>query len=186
MSGAGQPPQRRSVLPKLIGIALVLILLVGAAVVGGVIYVGYKVRQKARAMTQSVSRLANDKGLKDLTKDAPTGAKGAFEKLQGLVGALSGKAAVADGIPVLSSTDPVTPCSASSFPAQDNARVPFKPGTVFTTAWGLKNGDVEARNSIDSVDDATVTSTNATQEYKDDNGRSQRALTVKNLNCATD
>jgi outer membrane protein OmpA-like peptidoglycan-associated protein len=182
VSGAGQPPQRRSVLPKLIGIALMLILLVGAAVVGGVVYVGYKVRQKTRAMTQSFSRLANDKSL-DLAKGGSPDAKGA---LKGLLSALSGKAAVADGIPVFSASDPVTPCSASSFPAQDNARVPFKPGTVFTTAWGVKNGDVEARNSIDSVDDATVTTTNATQEYKNDNGRSQRALTIKNLNCATD
>jgi outer membrane protein OmpA-like peptidoglycan-associated protein len=185
MSTAGQPP-RRSVLPKLIGIALVLILLVGAAVVGGVIYVGYKVRQKTRAVTQDFSRLANDKDLKDLTKDAPTDAKGAFAKLQGLVGALSGKAAVADGIPVLSSSDPVTPCGASTFPAQDHARVPFKPGTILTTAWGIKYGDVEARNSIDSMDDATVTTTNATQEYKDDNGTMARALTIKNQNCATD
>jgi outer membrane protein OmpA-like peptidoglycan-associated protein len=184
MSTAGQPP-RRSVLPKLIGIGLVLILLVGVAVIGGVVYVGYKVRQKTRAVTQNFSRLANDKGLKDLTKN-PADAKGAFEELQGLVSAFGDAAADADGIPVLSSTDPVTPCSASSFPAQDSARVPFKPGTVFTTAWGLKNGDVEAQNSIDSMDDATVATTNATQEYKDDDGRRERAFTIKNLNCATD
>jgi outer membrane protein OmpA-like peptidoglycan-associated protein len=150
------------------------------------VYVGYKVREKARAVSHDFSSLANDKDLKGLTKDAPTDAKGAFAKLQGLVGAISGKMASADGIPVLSASDVVTPCSASSLPAQDNARVPFKPGTVFTTAWGVKNGDVEARNSIDSVDDATVTTTNATQDYKDDNGRMARALTISNQNCATD
>ncbi len=175
---SGQPP-RRSVLPKLIGIALVLILLVGAAVVGGVIYVGYKVRQKARAVSENVSRLAHDQNLKDGSPDA----KGA---LQGLLGALSGKAASADGIPVLSPTDPVTPCSASPFAAQDKAQVPFKAGTVVTTAWGIKYGDVEARNSIDSVDDSTVTTTNATQEYKDDNGTMSRAMTITNKNCNTD
>ena len=112
--------------------------------------------------------------------------KGAFEKLKGLMGAISGKMASADGIPVLSPSDSVTPCSASSFPAQDNARVPFKPGTVFTTAWGVKYGDVEARNSIDSIDDSTVSTTSATQEYKDDNGRMPRALTISNQNCTTD
>ena len=173
-------------LPKLIGIALVLILLVGVVVVGGVVYVGYKVQQKARAVTHDLSGLANDNGLKDLTKDAPTDAKGAFEKLKGLMGAISGKMASADGIPVLSPSDSVTPCSASSFSAQDNARIPFKPGTIFTTAWGVKYGDVEARNSVDSIDDSTVSTTAATQEYKNDNGRMSRALTTSNQNCTTD
>jgi outer membrane protein OmpA-like peptidoglycan-associated protein len=176
---SGQPPRRRSLLPKLIGIALVLILLVGAAVVGGVVYVGYKVRQKARAVRENVSRLAHDKGLNSGSPDA----KGA---LQGLLGALSGKTASADGIPILSSNDPVTPCSASPFAAQDKAQVPFKAGTVLTTAWGVKYGDVEARNSIDSVDDSTVTTTNATQEYKNDNGTMSRAMTITNKNCNTD
>jgi outer membrane protein OmpA-like peptidoglycan-associated protein len=176
---SGQPLQRRSVLPKLIGIALVLILLVGAAVVGGVVYVGYKVRQKARAVTQNFSRLAHDQGLKGGSPDA----KGA---LQGLLGALSGKAASADGIPILSPDDPVTPCSASPFAAQDKAQVPFKAGTVLTTAWGVKYGDVEARNSIDSVDDSTVTTTNATQEYKKDDGTMAKAMTITNKNCNTD
>jgi outer membrane protein OmpA-like peptidoglycan-associated protein len=182
LSAAGQPPRRPSVLPKLIGIALVLILLVGAVVVGGVVYVGYKVRQKTRGMTQSFSRLANDKSL-SLTKDGSPDAKGA---LQGLLNALNGKSASADGIPVLSSNDPVTPCEASSFPAQDKARVPFRSGTVFTTAWGVKYGDVEARNSIDSIDDAKVTTTAATQEYKNDNGTTSKALTITNQNCNSD
>jgi hypothetical protein len=174
------------VLPKLIGIALVLILLVGVVVVGGVVYVGYKVQQKARAVTHDLSDLANENDLKDLTKDAPTDAKGAFEKLKGLMAAISGKMASADGIPVLSPSDSVTPCNASSFPAQDSARVPFKPGTIFTTAWGVKYGDVEARNSVDSIDDSTVSTTSATQEYKNDNGRMSRALTISNQNCTTD
>jgi outer membrane protein OmpA-like peptidoglycan-associated protein len=173
------------VLPKLLGIALVLILLAGVTVVGGVVYVGYKVRQKTRAVTQSFSRLANDKSL-DLGKDGTPDAKGALQKLQALVSALSGKTASADGLPILSSSDPVAPCTASSWPAQENARVPFKPGTIFTTAWGVKYGDVEARNSINSIDDATVTTTSATQEYKDDNGRMSRALTISNQNCNSD
>jgi outer membrane protein OmpA-like peptidoglycan-associated protein len=173
---SGQPPQRRSVLPKLIGIALVLILLVGAAVVGGVVYVGYKVRQKARAVSENVSRITHN----------PDGSPNGKGGLEGLLGALSGKTASADGIPVLSPDDPVTPCSAAPFAAHDKAQVPFKAGTVLTTAWGVKYGDVEARNSIDSVDDSTVTTTNATQEYKNDNGAMSRAMTITNKNCNTD
>lgn len=182
VGAAAQPPDGRSILPKLIGIALVLILLVGAAVVGGVVYVGYKVRQKARAVSQSFSRLSTDKGINLPKGDAPD-AKGAFE---GLLNALNGKSASADGIPVLSNSDAVTPCQSATFPAQDKARVPFKPGTVLTTAWGIKYGDVEARNSIDSVDDSTITTTNSTPEYKNDNGAMARATTITNKNCNSD
>jgi outer membrane protein OmpA-like peptidoglycan-associated protein len=130
-----------------------------------------------------LSRLSTDKGI-SLPKGGPPDAKGA---LQSLMNALNGRGgASADGIPVLSPSDPVTPCEPASFPAQDKARVPFKPGTVFTTAWGVKYGDVEGRNSIDSVDDSTVTTTNATPEYKDDNGTMARALSITNKNCNTD
>jgi outer membrane protein OmpA-like peptidoglycan-associated protein len=177
---AGQPP-RRSILPKLIGIALVLILLVGAAVVGGVVYVGYKLRQRARAVSQSLSRLANDESL---SKGGPPDAKGAWQSLMNALNARGG--ASADGIPVLSSSDPATPCEPASFTAQDKARVPFKTGTVLTTAWGVKYGDVEGRNSIDSIDSSTVTTNNATPEYKNDNGAMAKALSITNKNCNMD
>jgi outer membrane protein OmpA-like peptidoglycan-associated protein len=182
MNAAVAPPKRRSVWPKLIGAALVLILLVGAALVGGVVYVGYKVRQKTQAMRENLSHLAGDKDLSKLANGGSPDAKGA---LQGLFNALAGKAG-ADGIPVLSASDPVSPCSASPFPAQDKARVPFKPGTVLTTAWGVKYGDVEARNTIDSIDSSTAATTNSTGEYKNDNGTMARALTVTNQNCNSD
>jgi outer membrane protein OmpA-like peptidoglycan-associated protein len=183
LNAAVQPPQGRSILPKLIGIALVLILLVGAAVVGGVVYVGYKVRQRARVVSQSFSRLANGEGLK-LPKGGPPDAKSAF---QSLMNALSGRGgASADGIPVLSSGDPVTPCEPASFTAQDKARVPFKTGTVLTTAWGVKYGDVEGRNSIESIDSSTVTTNNATPEYKNDNGTMAKALSITNKSCNMD
>jgi outer membrane protein OmpA-like peptidoglycan-associated protein len=45
---------------------------------------------------------------------------------------------------------------------------------------------VEGRNSIDSIDDSTVTTTNATQEYKDDNGTMAKALSITNKNCNSD
>jgi hypothetical protein len=64
--------------------------------------------------------------------------------------------------------------------------VPFKPGTVITTAWGIKYGDVESRNTIDSIDGSTVATTNSTGEYKNDNGNTARALTVINHNCNSD
>ena len=180
---AGQPPGRRSRLPKLIGVALVLILLAGAAVVGGVVYVGNKVREKARAVPQSIPRGATDKGMKT-EKEGPPDVN---EALQDMLSAISASGAASNDVrPVLSSNDLVIPCSTSTFAAQENAKVPFKPGTVLTTAWGIKYEDAEARNSIDSVDEATVTTTTAYQEYKDDNGKMRKPQPLTNQNCNSD
>jgi outer membrane protein OmpA-like peptidoglycan-associated protein len=190
---------------------LVLILLVGVAVVGGLVYVGYKVKQKAHAVSQNLSKLSTDKELNELSKgvDGLTKSasspdiKGALQGLStltksggspgdlkgalaGLAGALGKAVTHSDGLPVLSSSDPVLPCEAAAFPAQSRARVPFKPGTVLTTAWGIKYGDVESRNTIDAIDDSTVRTTNMTPEYKNDNGAMARATTIANRNCNGD
>ena len=206
-----QPKRSGSLIGKLIGIALVLILLAGVVVVGGVVYVGYKVKQKAHAVSQNLSKLSTDQemaglkkgvdgltkagsspdmkqalqGLSELTKNggSPDGLKGALE---GLAGALGKAVTHSDGLPVLSSSDPTVPCEPASFPSQNKARIPFKPGTVLTTAWGIKYGDVEARNTIDGIDDSTVSTTNITPEYKDDNGSTARATTILNRNCNSD
>jgi outer membrane protein OmpA-like peptidoglycan-associated protein len=50
----------------------------------------------------------------------------------------------------------------------------------------VKYGDVEIRDAIDSIDDSTVTTSSASPEYKDDNGRMARASTHTNKNCNTD
>lgn len=188
-----------------------LILLVGVLVVGGLVYVGYKVKQKAHAVNQRLSQLDTENqldglkkdmdglakgtggspdlksaldGLSGLTKESSAGGlKGA---LAGLTGALGRAVTHSDGLPVLSSSDHVVPCGASAFPAQSKARVPFKPGTVLTTAWGIKYGDVESRNTIDAIDDSTVSTTNVTPEYKNDNGSMARAMTIANRNCNGD
>lgn len=183
IGAGGQPPGRRSLLPKLIGVALILILLAGAAVVGGVVYVANKVREKARAVAQSTPHQANDKGV----NPGKEGPQNMNEALQGMLSALSASGAASENAgPVLSSNDPVTPCGPSTFAAQDDAKVPLKPGTVLTTAWGIKYEDVEARNSIDAVDEATVTTTSAFQGYKDDDGTIRKPETFTNQNCNSD
>ena len=75
-----------------------------------------------------------------------------------------------DGDPVesISNKDPVTPCAAAPFPAQNTARIPLLAGTVVTHAWGMKNGDVESRMSVDSTDPTSVSFSASTGEYKDD------------------
>jgi len=173
------PQRRRSVLPKVLGFALVFILIVGALVVGGMVYSGKKVREKALAVTQSTPGHANDKRV-DSAKQEPEDIGKAFQ------GMLSELNATHNLNPVLSSNDPVTPCSTSTFAAQEGAKVPFKPGTVLTTAWGIKYQDAEARNTIDSVDEAMVTTTTAYQDYKDDNGKMHKPQPITNQNCNSD
>ena len=182
-SADGQPPPRRSVLPTFIIVALVFILLAGVGIVGGVFYVGNKVREKARAVAQSIPRQANDKRVNP-AKEGPSDVNDA---LKGLLSALGASDAATDNArPVLSSNDPVTPCSPSTFAAQENAKVPFKPGTVLTKAWGIKYEDAESTSSIDSVDEATVSTTTTYQTYKDDNGKIQKPQTHSDQNCNSD
>lgn len=182
LSAAAQPPPRRSVLPKLLIVALVFILLAGVGIVGAVVYVGHKVREKARAVAETIPEHAKDKR-ENPAKEGPPDVNAAF---QGLLSALGASGAAIDVRPVLSSNDPVSPCGTSTFAAQENATVPFKPGTVLTTAWGIKYEDVEARNSIDSVDEATVTITTAYESYKDDNGKIRKPQAFTNQNCNSD
>jgi len=135
------------------------------------------VRNKARTVPQNTSSHAAKnvnpaKGEPDDVNDS----------LQGMLSALTNESAR----PVLSSNDPVTPCSTSTFAAQENAKVPFKAGTVFTTAWGIKYQDAEARDTIDSVDEAMVTTTTAYQGYKDDNGKMAKPQPITNQNCNSD
>jgi outer membrane protein OmpA-like peptidoglycan-associated protein len=180
LTDAGQPPRRGSLLPKLIVIALVLILLVGAAIVGGVMYVGNKVRQKARALAQSSHRTADDKS----AQPDSTGA------LQDFFNTLSASGAADDDKPadgtMLSALDKVAPCTPSPMPTQDKSRIPFKRGTVFTGAWGVKYGDAEVRRSVDLIDDATVTTTTAIQEHQGDSGKTVQKVTVTNETCNSD
>ena len=182
MSASAAPPKRRSVWPKLIGAALVLILLVGAAVVGGVVYVGYKVRQKTRAMRENLSHLAGDK---DLSKLAKGGSPDAKDALQGLFNALSGKAG-ADG-------HSSALLNRSGLTVQ---RIPVSRAGQGTCALQARNGTDngmgrKVRRCGSQEHDrfhrrSTVATTNSTGEYKNDNGAMAKALTVTNQNCNSD
>ena len=71
-----------------------------------------------------------------------------------------------DGIPTISADDPLTPCAAAPLPPQNTAKIPLQAGTVVTTAWGLKNGDVEDRDSVTSTDATSVCCSRAIRNGK--------------------
>ena len=165
---AAPQPQRRSPLFKVLAIALVLILLAGLTILAGILYVGYRVGQKATHVARSLSQAGPGGTLRN--------------PLQGLLAT----PAPGDDIPTLSVGAPVTPCPAAAFPDQQAARIPLKPHTVLINAWGIKYGDVEISNQIDSIDNSTFTATSSAPEFKDDFGKVIKPTSDVNQNCNAD
>jgi len=163
-------PQRRSPLIKLLVIALVFILVAGLTILAGLLYLGYRVGQKATHVARALSQ-------------ANTGPNGTLRNpLQGLLA----NHAPGDDIPTLSASAPVTPCPPAPFPDQKAARIPLEPHTVLTNSWGIKYGDVELRNQIDSIDNSTFSATSTAPDFKDDLGQVEKASSDTNQNCNAD
>jgi outer membrane protein OmpA-like peptidoglycan-associated protein len=163
-------PQRRSPLFKFVAIALVLILLAGLTILAGILYVGYRVGQKATHVARTIAQATT----------APNGT--VRNPLQDL---LANHAPGGD-IPTLSASAPLVPCPAAPYPDQQTARIPLKPGTVLTNAWGVKYGDVELTDRIDSIDNSTFVATSAAPQFKDDLAKTVNASTDTNQNCNAD
>jgi outer membrane protein OmpA-like peptidoglycan-associated protein len=163
-------PQRRSPLFKLLAIALVLILLAGLAILAGILYLGYRVGQKATHVARTISQATT----------APNGT------LRNPLQDLLANHAPGDDIPTLSSSAPVVPCPSAPFSDQQSARIPLKPGTVLTNAWGVKYGDVELTNRIDSIDNSTFSATSSAPQFKDDFAKTVTASSDSNQNCNAD
>jgi hypothetical protein len=170
LPSAAPQPQRRSPLFKLVAIALVLILVAGLTILAGILYLGYRVGQKATHVARSISQAAT----------SPNGT------LRNPLQDLLANHRPCDDIPTLSPSVPVTPCPPAPFPDQQAARIPLKPGSVLTNAWGVKYGDVELRNKINSIDNSTFSATSSAPEFKDDFGKKVTASTDTNQNCNAD
>jgi outer membrane protein OmpA-like peptidoglycan-associated protein len=179
------PPQKRSGLPVVL-IILAFLGLIVVAGVGGVVYIGYQVKQKVTSVAQAVREAAPAVGSPS-EAPGPTEASAAKDSapsqnaptqidpsnLGGILGNLSsllGPEQAGDKVPILRTSDPVTPCAAASLPAQTAPQVPFQAGTIVTTAWGMKNGDVESRSAVTSLDPTSFAEKVSTEAYKDDNG----------------
>jgi len=183
------PVQTRSGWPFVL-VLLGILALVAAVGIGGVVYVGYRVKEKVTSVAKAVTdRAASPEAAKDakLGQPEPTpGNQDASALLSNLGNLLGGGEDEGDPVESISSKDPLVPCRAAPFPAQGAARIPLQPGTVITTAWGMLNGDVESRESVDSIDPASVTFTSKTDKYKDDNGRDQKPSSSTHTVCNAD
>jgi outer membrane protein OmpA-like peptidoglycan-associated protein len=162
---------------------LALIAVIG---IGGVVYVGYQVKEKVTSVAEAVTKSAPSAGE---NKEAGS-AQNDTNNVAGLLGNLGGMLGKGDddGDPVesISVNDPVTPCSPAPYPAQSPARIPLQGGTVITTAWGIKNGDVETRTSVDSTNETSVVQTGSAEAYKNDDGQESKAQTYEQVVCNDD
>jgi outer membrane protein OmpA-like peptidoglycan-associated protein len=178
------PAKKRSGLPVLL-IILAVLGLIAVAAIGGVVYVGYQVKQKVTSVAQAVRQAAPSP---TTNKDRPAaGNDGAASSILGNLSAMLG-GGDDDGDPVesISPKDPVTPCSLASYPAQVAAKIPLQEGTVITTAWGVLRGDVETSTSVLSASPASLDMKDADVKWTDDYGKQVHSEAANQTVCNED
>jgi len=169
-------------------ITLAVLAVIAVLVVGGVVYVGYKVKQKATEALQkaipSTQTTPNPGGIKpgEQANAHPDDGSGLLGGLGGLLGGDDD----GDLVQSITDKDPVDPCVPAPFPAQTAAKVPLQDGTVLTTAWGIAPGDVESRTELDSATDNSISMNQSTEAYVDDDGRKATAVQMKAFVCNSD
>jgi len=181
-------------------IALYVLALVAVLAVGGLIYAGYKMKQKATAIlrkAEAASTAPNSQPATGPDGKPESPAANPQDGLTGMLGDLgrmidaaknSGEAVPNDGDPVpsVSDRDPVEPCSEAPFPSQSGARIPLQEGTVITTACGIKYQDVEGRIAIEAPTPLSITTSHSTGAYKLDDGGEAHPSSYKETVCNAD
>jgi outer membrane protein OmpA-like peptidoglycan-associated protein len=175
---------------KFILAAVVVLVVVAALGIGGVVYVGINVKQKATSFAAKVtSPTYVPSPNPDKSSEAKNGHQESGEQLlNGLAGLLQGKQGTDKGdvVPTISQKDAIVPCSPGTMHSQNDARIPLRKGTVVTTAWGITKGDVEVRNTVTAVDDTGFTDTASNGTYVNDNGENTLAANDTNIVCSED
>jgi outer membrane protein OmpA-like peptidoglycan-associated protein len=193
------PPTNRGCLRTVV-VALCVLTVVAALGIGGLVYLGYKMKQKATAILHkaedgitapnsqpAVGPDGKPESPGASSQDGPSGVLGDLARmLEGGKGNGSGDIDGGDPVPSVSERDPVEPCTAAPFPPQSSARIPLQEGTVITTAWGVKYEDVESRVSLEPVTPLSISMLNSTGAYKLDSGGEARPSSYTNTVCNAD
>jgi outer membrane protein OmpA-like peptidoglycan-associated protein len=188
-------PQALAPVKKRSGLALLLIFLgvlalIAVIGIGGVVYVGYKVKEKVTSVAQSVAHPTpgpeENKAASPGANNNDDGNKDVSAILGDLGSMLGGGADDGDPVESISAKDPVVPCTAAPFPAQSEARIPLEAATTVTTAWGIKNGDVESRMTVASAGPASVSLKSVSEAYRDDDGHDWKSSGSPHTVCNGD
>lgn len=184
---------KRCALPILLTVLGVLAL-VAVFVVGGLIYAGSRLKQKASAILHQTTTAAQQASTPNQTQvaspaDTPpagTPSDNPAALIGKLTSMLGGSDDDGDLVQSISDKDPVEPCTVASFPSPAAARIPLQQGTVITTAWGVKYEDVEIRNEIDSTTAASFKQIRTTGKFKEDDGHEANPSMYTDTICNSD
>jgi outer membrane protein OmpA-like peptidoglycan-associated protein len=184
------PAKSRSALPFVL-VVLGVLALIAAGLIGGMVYVGYRVKQKvtnvAKVIGEHAPTPARDAAPGPPAPSAPANSNPDVSSMLSNLGNLfGGNSDAGDPVESISSKDPLEPCTPARYPAQANARIPLQAGTVITTAWGVKHGDVESRAAVESLDPASLTLSSKTNEYENDNDKTEKPSTSTHTICNAD
>lgn len=184
------PPPKKSGCLSAVLIGLGAVTLIAIIAIGGLVYVGYRIKKKVSGTIDEISHSspsASEKKPGSSDPDSSPDLSGILGNLKTMLGKKDSDAGSnADLVKTVSNTDPVEPCTTEPLPPQTAARIPLKQGTVITTAWGIKNGDVEARISIMQTDATSFVQVTSTEAYKNDFNVPQTAKSITDTVCNSD
>jgi len=167
-------------------VGLGTVALIAVIAVAGVVYVGYRIKKKVAGAVDEIAH--SSPGSVEKKPGTPNGETP--DDASGILGALTkliGKNEdTGEDVKTVSETDPVEPCTTEPLPSQSAARIPMKEGTVITTAWGIKNGDVESRITVKEVNPTSFVQATSTEAYKNDFDVPQTAKVSIDTVCNTD
>lgn len=180
-------------------IVLGVLALIAVLGIGGLVYAGYKVKQKATALlrdaapdkTTPTPQSPSSPGESQPGSPATEPSNDAGGLLDGLSKNLGDKMGASgdddvDPVENVNETTPVEPCVVAPFPSQAAAKIPLREGTVITTAWGIKTGDVENRIALGPLTSSSFTQDQKTEAYTDDFGHSWASTDFQDTVCNDD
>lgn len=176
-------------------VVLGVLALVATLGIGGLVYAGCKVKQKATAFLHKTIPDGTMPGASPAASPSEKPGSPAATPTDNAAGILDGLTKILGGdddgdhVESINDTTPVEPCPDAPLPSQGAARIPLQAGTVITTAWGMKNGDVENRNFVTTTTPTSFVEDKKTEAFQDDDGiqypKSSFADTVCNADLAS-
>ena len=176
---------------KLVLVGGAVLLLIGAIVVGGVLYIGRQVKNKIGEIKQEIDK--DNPGTGPSGTSDPSSALSVLDKVLGGKSATStnyedvpgsfeiGKSFV-DACPDFSGHAPAT----TPFNSLDPANIPLKAGLILVDSWRRFNGDVENILTVQSVQPVYVETQTSGIGFVNDKEVEGRKHTTLRVICRTD
>ena len=148
-------------------VTLVVIVLIVLAVIGGMIYVAHKVKNKVQEYAKEVEHIGDTLAQPDRNTNAD------FSDVPG---------SFAIGQPLATACPPVTAAETT----KGTARVPLREGLTWVHAWHRFNGDVEIIDRVESVTADHVGTTSSGLAFSSDKAVQGNQLTTSREVCRAD